>query len=175
MYVVLIQDKSLAAYPYTVGSKEQSLVIASSGGRTKVIREFADYHAAIDANFHDAFVNSNCNGGHGTRICGIMHGEPPYDYQALCTRLGLHTEEEDALVEEMGQAAAKERAESPDSIPLSSPAWDDAAAVGSKTEHSGDTRPEQGRAIAEALCASCGNAECTCEVTEPGKTEVSDK
>lgn len=111
------------------------------GGSSSRIRDFPTHGDMISSAVGGAICDTLMYACPYVQTTDRIPGDGPQTYEKLCERLGVHSEDEDAAVEEMGRAA--------------SAAYDVQPQIG-------ETRPESGRQIDAAVCADCGNAECTC-------------
>lgn len=141
MFRVTILSYPLASLLYGPSAEQYVMITNDDNGSSARIRGFKTHGDMISSAVGGAICDTLMYACPYVQTTDRIPGDAPQMYESLCERLGVHSEEQDAQVEAMGMAA--------------SAAYDVQPQIG-------ETRPESGRQISAAVCADCGNAECTC-------------
>lgn len=154
MYRASIISADIANRFYGCKGDECVLIVIGDGSGAVELRRFATHRDALSSESIRVLQHSMIHAFYGVDTTDILSGRPPQTYEELCTRLGVVSDDQQAADTAMML---------------------ESAGANTVQQQIGETRPEQGRQTSSAMCAKCGNVQCTCEVTEPGMSPVSAK
>lgn len=163
MYRIVLLYGNAAKHFMGAKPGEVALCVTELAENITHLRTYATHFDALNSPAVNVVVGTLVHSYYGVQCSCDIPGKLPSDYDELCVRLGVVSEDRD----EAETAAMDAAAATAESMPIGLPLQHDAelanyAAQRRPAPVQPESRPEHGRATAPQFCGDCGNNPCTC-------------